>query len=159
MYKTLKRIQHKYNVSDDVWLMIERYLYENIYQDSLDWVTDKKLHKDIARISKNDVYTMCQRNYGRIMLHLLRPTKLCPHFCDIGPDQKKLFIGGVEFHSDWSFNRSVSLECPYHVYNNVLVEAIRNNSKGRKVKGLTSKTKAQLCHTLITLDEFRLKNI
>ena len=54
MYKTLKRIQQKYNVSDDVWLMIERYLYENIYQDSLDWVTNKKLHKDIARISKND---------------------------------------------------------------------------------------------------------
>ena len=113
MYKTLKRIQHKYNVSDDVWLMIERYLYENIYQDSLDWVTDKKLHKDIARISKNDVYTMCQRNYGRIMLHLLRPTKLCPHFCDIGPDQKKLFIGGVEFHSDWSYRGGEDEDDPW----------------------------------------------
>ena len=32
MYKTLKRIQQKYDVSDDVWLMIERYLYENIYK-------------------------------------------------------------------------------------------------------------------------------
>ena len=54
MYKTLKRIQQKYNVSDDVWLMIERYLYENIYQDSLDWVTNKKMHKYITRMSKND---------------------------------------------------------------------------------------------------------
>ena len=158
MCKTLKRIQQKYNVSDDVWLMIERYLYENIYQDSLDWVTNKKMHKDIARISKNDVYTMCQRNYGRIMLHLLRPTKLCPHFCDIGPDQKKLFIGGVEFHSDCSFNRSVSLECPYHVYKSDLLEAIRTNSKGRKIKGLSSMTKLELCRTLLTLDEFGLKN-
>ena len=158
MYKTLKRIQHKYNVSDDVWLMIERYLYENIYQDSLDWVTNKKLHKDIARISKNDSYTIRQRNYGRIMLHLLRPLKLYPHFCDIGPDQRKLFIGGVEFNSNRSFNRHISLECPYHVYKNELLEAIRTNSKGRKVKGLTNMTKAQLCHTLITLDEFGLEH-
>ena len=80
MNKTLKRIQQKYDVSVDVWLMIERYLYENIYKDSLDWVTNQKLHKDIARISKNDSYTIRQRNYGRIMLHLLRPTKLYPHF-------------------------------------------------------------------------------
>ena len=90
MNKTLKRIQQKYDVSVDVWLMIERYLYENIYKDSLDWVTNQKLHKDIARISKNDSYTIRQRNYGRIMLHLLRPLKLYPHFCDIGPNHKKL---------------------------------------------------------------------
>ena len=158
MNKTLKRIQQKYDVSVDVWLMIERYLYENIYKDSLDWVTNQKLHKDIARISKNDSYTIRQRNYGRIMLHLLRPLKLYPHFCDIGPDQRKLFIGGIEFKSCCHFNRIVSLECPYHVYKSELLEAIRTNSKGRKIKGLSSMTKLELCHTLITLDEFGLKN-
>ena len=97
MNKTLKRIQQKYDVSVDVWLMIERYLYENIYKDSLDWVTNQKLHKDISRISKNDSYTIRQRNYGRIMLHLLRPLKLYPHFCDSGPDQRTWVIGGVDF--------------------------------------------------------------
>ena len=145
-------------MSVDVWLMIERYLYENIYKDSLDWVTDKKLHKDIARISKTDTYTIRKRNYGRIMLHLLRPTKLVKHFCDIGPDGRKLFIGGVEFKSCCHYSRGISLECPFNVYKSELLEAIRTNSKGRRVKGLTSMTKLELCHTLLTLDEFGLKN-
>ena len=112
IYKALQRVEQKYNLPHEVWLMIERKVYENYYKNSMDAVTDPKLHRDIARCEKNDVYNLIaghRRHYGRYMLHMIRPTHFLKFFEPAeslviqasNPHQTlDLVIGGARFKAE-----------------------------------------------------------
>lgn len=180
LYKALQRVEQKYNVPHDVWLMVERRVYKNLYNDSMDWViSDEKIHKHIARAHL--IYRSSFCNYGRLMLHVLNHPwqhesivlrmdveMLSNGFQGLGcVDRVGPSIGGVEFERVGNaHNKTITLTCPnlrrYYwgvrqaVDKPALIQAIRSNLNGRKIKGLTRMTKTMLYQTLMKLDEFAL---
>jgi hypothetical protein len=165
LYKALQRVEQKYDVPQDVWIQIEKKVYENLLKNSMGWVTDAKVHRDIARclINGSSGYLPHKgTNYGRFMLHILRPRSFSKHFQNIHRNREtQIVIGGVPLehqYFDYSIQMgSFKLKFDQDSTKDKIVEAIETNTNGRKIKGIRSMNKNQLYKTLMTLDELKLQ--
>ena len=164
MYKALQQIQQKFDLCDDVWHTIERKVYESLYRDSMAWVTDAKIHRDIARCSRNGGDTRSSVHYGRHMLHWLRPVSYRQYFSPIHPDCDQILqVGGAEFisyrytHDPWRRHTRTELNFGSYTTKDALIKAIETNTNGRKIKGIKSMSKPKLFQTLMKRPEFILE--
>jgi len=79
MYKVLQRIEQKFNVPNDIWLMIERFVFIDLKKKNLMQIVDPILHRNITdSIRERDRKRYVTNpegiiNYGRFMLHFIHP--------------------------------------------------------------------------------------
>jgi len=79
MYKVLQRIEQKFNVPNDIWLMIESFVFIDLKKKNLMQIVDPILHRNITdSIRERDRIRYVTNpegiiNYGRFMLHFIHP--------------------------------------------------------------------------------------
>ena len=79
MYKVLQRIEQKFNVPNDIWLMIESFVFIDLKKKNLMQIVDPILHRNITdSIRERDRKRYVTNpegiiNYGRFMLHFIHP--------------------------------------------------------------------------------------
>ena len=153
----------------DVKCLINRYLRRGILRGAMLEITDPKMHRDIRRMLKYDGYSVSDINinYGRLMLHCIRPTTFENYFYEVDYDHYPNVVGvRMEHRPKFTEVYNGVLEIvprsgmEYHdtCSKETLVTAIMENTYKRYLKEyLLSMDKDKLFNILKTLPELSIE--